>query len=185
MTKPKVIFIDLDGVLVDLHDGLIRLFGDDPAKYTPAQLAEVGEWGLSIPSVEGKFKSPGDFWDKVRVQGIQWWVNLPKFSWTDELWDAAKSTGATVAVLTTPAPFPECVYGKYQWVKDNLHTDSMLIGRPKEVCAAGGAWLIDDRAGYGPRWEGNGGRLISFKREWNPGGMSIDEVLKLLREVNS
>ena len=183
MDKPKVIFIDMDGVLVDMHYGLIRLFGDDPAKYSSAQLAEVGEWGLSVSAKEGKFKNPTDFWDKVRAQGTQWWINLPKLPWTDALWEAAVATGAKCVVLTTPAPFPESVFGKWQWVKDNLHTENILIGRPKEVCAYSGAWLIDDRAGYGPRWEGNGGRLLSFKREWNSSGTDVEDILKLLREV--
>lgn len=174
MEKPNVICIDLDGVLVDFHYGLVRLFGDDPEKYTEQQWAEVGEWGLSIPK--------GDFWGKVRSQGIQWWINLPKLPWTDELWEAAKATGATCVVLTTPAPFPESSYGKWQWVYENLKTKNVLIGQPKEICAQSGTWLIDDRAGYGPRWEGKGGRLLSLKRPWNPSGLTIEEILKILRE---
>ncbi|MBO4349656.1 MAG: HAD family hydrolase [Proteobacteria bacterium] len=177
MDKPKVICIDLDGVLVDLHHGLVRLFGEDPEKYTEAQWAEVGEWGLSIPK--------GDFWGKVRSQGLQWWINLPKLPWTDELWQAALDTGATCVVLTTPAPFPESSYGKWQWVYENLNTRNVLIGQPKEICAQPGTWLIDDRAGYGPRWEGRGGRLLSLKRPWNPNGLDIQEILAILREVKA
>ena len=119
MDKPQVICIDLDGVLVDLHYGLVKLFGDDPEKYSDAQWAEVGEWGLSIPK--------GDFWGRVRSQGIQWWLNLPKLPWTDELWEACNATGATCVILTTPAPFPESSYGKWQWVNDQLHTNNILM----------------------------------------------------------
>ena len=67
MEKPSVICVDLDGVLVDLHHGLVRLFGDNPDTYTEADWAKVGEWGLSIPK--------GDFWGTVRSQGMQWWIN--------------------------------------------------------------------------------------------------------------
>lgn len=173
MEKPEVICIDLDGVLVDLHVALARLFGDDPQKYTQSQWAEVAQWGLSIPK--------GDFWGKVRSQGAQWWISLPKLPWTDALWQAAIRTGATCVVLTTPGPFPECVYGKYQWVRDNLHTEKMLIGQPKEICAQKGTWLIDDRAGYGPRWEKRGGKLLSLQRPWNPEGTSAEDIIEMLK----
>ena len=175
MDKPRVICVDLDGVLVDLHQALVRLFGDDPEKYTETQWREVGEWGLSIPK--------GDFWGKVRSQGIQWWVNLPKLPWTDDLWQACLDTKAVCVILTTPGPFPECAAGKWQWVNEQLHTSNILIGRPKEICAQPGTWLIDDRAGYGPRWEKSGGRLLSLKRPWNADGMDISEILKLLRDL--
>lgn len=183
MVKPKVICIDLDGVLVDMHTDLARLFGDDPETYTQKEWAEIGEWGLSIPSVDGKFSSPDDFWDKVRAKGAQWWIDLPKLPWADELWNTAKETGATCVVLTTPAPFPECAYGKWQWVHENLHTENIFIARPKNICSKEGTWLIDDRAAlYGKTWEDLGGRFISLKREWNPTGRSIEEILTLLRE---
>ena len=69
-------------------------------------------------------------------------------------------------------PFPESAYGKYVWVNEQLKTRNVLIGQPKEICAQPGTWLIDDRAGYGPRWESRGGRLLSLKRPWNPNGLS-------------
>ena len=175
MEKPSVICVDLDGVLVDLHHGLVRLFGDNPDTYTEADWAKGGEWGLSIPK--------GDFWGTVRSQGMQWWINLPKLPWADELWQACLATGATCVVLTTPGPFPESAYGKYVWVNEQLKTRNVLIGQPKEICAQPGTWLIDDRAGYGPRWESRGGRLLSLKRPWNPNGLSIDEILKTLAEA--
>lgn len=175
--KPQVICVDLDGVLVDLHHALVRLFGDDPEKYTEADWAQVGEWGLSIPK--------GDFWGKVRSQGYQWWVNLPKLPWADALWQACLETGAECVVLTTPAPFPECSAGKWQWVYEQLHTQNILIGKPKEICAQAGTWLIDDRAGYGPRWESRGGRLLSLRRPWNPAGMDVEAIIKTLQEAKA
>jgi len=114
---------------------------------------------------------------------MQWWINLPKLPWADELWQACLATGATCVVLTTPGPFPESAYGKYVWVNEQLKTRNVLIGQPKEICAQPGTWLIDDRAGYGPRWESRGGRLLSLKRPWNPNGLSIDEILKTLAEA--
>jgi hypothetical protein len=66
-------------------------------------------------------------------------------------------------------------------VLDNLNTRNILIGQPKEVCAQPGTWLIDDRAGYGPRWESRGGKLLSLKRPWNPNGMPIEDILAELR----
>ena len=83
------------------------------------------------------------------------------------------------------APFPECAAGKYQWVSEQLHTNHILIGKPKEICAQPGTWLIDDRAGYGPRWEARGGRLLSLQRPWNPSGMPIDAILGELRKYAS
>lgn len=173
MQKPHVIFMDLDGVLVDLHRALVPLFGDNPQQYRDEDWAKVGHWGLSIPKE--------NFWARVRSQGIAWWANLPKLPWTDELWEAALKTGADCVVLTTPAPFAESAAGKWQWVQENLHTTRMLIGQPKEVCSRQGHLLIDDRAGYQERWEAAGGQILSLKRPWNPDGIEIEKIIAQLR----
>lgn len=198
MSKPSYICIDLDGVLVDLHTPLIELFGDDPATYTEAQLAEVGEWGIGIPEVEGKFEK-GHFWDKVRAEGASWWAHLPKTAWCDELWNAALETGANVVVLSTPAYYPECAAGKWEWCIRNLAAKGgiaaigdgaldesvklpgILIGSPKYACAKAGSWLIDDRASYSKRWEREGGTIVSLRRPWNPEGREPSDIIAELR----
>ncbi len=56
----------------------------------------------------------------------------------------------------------------------------MLIGSPKDVCSKPSRVLIDDRAGYGPRWEAEGGRLLSLGRPWNPKGLAPDTIIDAL-----
>jgi hypothetical protein len=166
------LFVDLDGVLADFHTALARLYGLDPARLEEAGWAELGEWGLSIPK-------PG-FWDSIQAEGPGWWAALPKLPWADRLWAACRAACDTVVVLTTPGPFAESAAGKYAWVTEQLGTADMLIGRPKEVCSRPGHALVDDRAGYGPRWQGEGGHLLSLRRPWNPSGHPPEAIIAAL-----
>lgn len=198
MQRPDYICIDMDGVLVDLHTPMIELFGDDPSTYSEAQWADVGEWGIGIPEVAGKFEE-GHFWDKIKAQGADWWAGLPKLPWADDLWHAALETGASVTVLSTPAYFSECAAGKWAWCLKNLAPKAglspkqavgecdplpnVLIGKPKYACAKAGSWLIDDRAMYSKRWEKEGGTIVSLKRPWNPEGLAPETIIQMLRSL--
>ena len=176
LTKPNpltAIFVDLDGVLADFHSSMARLWGLDPETLDEAKQAELGEWGLGIPMP--------DFWDKIRAEGPDFWAGLAPLPWADELWAACKEACETVVVLTTPGPFPESAAGKYEWVKRVLKSDDMLIGRPKEVCSQPGHILIDDRSGYGPRWNARGGQLFSLRRPWNPQGHPVETIINTLK----
>ncbi len=182
MKRPDYICIDMDGVLVDMHTPLIRLYGEDPANYqTDEALAPVGEWGISVERED--LWPKGHFWDKIEAAGAQWWQDLPELPWTQDLWHAAIDTGASVLVLTTPAPFPACAAGKSAWCNQHLNTSNIMIGKPKYACAKPGSWLIDDRAMYCTRWEKEGGEVLSLKRPWNPTGMEPQTIIDLLRSL--
>jgi hypothetical protein len=170
MAQPiEVIFVDLDGVLVDFHRPLAALYGLDPDTLSDAEWAQIGEWGLGIPK--------DDLWQRVQAEGSKFWAQLPKLAWTDALWAACKAAAPQVVVLTTPGPFAESAAGKWSWVKEQLGTQDMLIGRPKEVCSKPGHVLIDDRAGYGPKWTAAGGVLLPLKRPWNPEGIAPEQLI--------
>jgi hypothetical protein len=168
----RAIFVDLDGVLADFHRPVTALYGLDPEALDDSAWAEVGEWGLSIPKP--------DFWARIQACGSDWWAELPKLPWADRLWRACKAACQQVVVLTTPGPFPESAAGKYQWVREQLDTHDMLIGRPKEVCSKPGHLLVDDRASYRPRWEAEGGKMLSLQRPWNLDGLTPEAIIAAL-----
>lgn len=172
---PRSIFVDLDGVLADFHTAVARLYDLDPDTLTTSDWAEIGEWGLSIPKP--------DFWDRVQAAGAAFWSGLEPLPWAERLWAACHAVCERVVILTTPGPFPESAAGKYAWVRERLDTTSMLIGRPKEACSKPGHVLIDDRAGYGPRWEGEGGILLPLKRPWNPSGIEPEAIIANLESL--
>ncbi len=172
-TPLEVLFVDLDGVLVDFHRPLARLYGLDPDALDDQAWAEIGEWGLSIPK--------DDLWQRVQAEGAAFWAELPKLPWTDALWAACHQAAKQVVILTTPGPFPESAAGKWQWVHENLHTQDILIGRPKEVCSQPGHVLIDDRCGYGPKWNAAGGLLVPLQRPWNPTGYAPETIIAALQ----
>lgn len=63
--RPGAVFFDLDGVLVDFHRSVARLWGLDPEGLGDAEWAELGEWGLGV-------HQPG-LWDRIEAEGERWW----------------------------------------------------------------------------------------------------------------
>lgn len=166
------LFVDLDGVLVDFHSAVAKLWGLNPEKLKEEDWMTFGKLGPA--------RNQEEFWTQIRKQGTQWWTNLPKLSWADKLWASCNASCEKVIVLTSPGPFPESAAGKYQWVRQHLSTTRMLIGQPKEVCSKPGHILIDDRNVNLEPWKKAGGYALSLRRPWNKTGFDPRDIIEAL-----
>ena len=137
LPKIEMLFVDLDGVLVDFHRELVKLHGIDPDS-----LSEE-EW--SAWDNHGPDDDPQKFWAPLKGVGADWWASLPKLPWADELWKACQNSCDQVVVLTSTPRSASSAAGKFSWIEANLNTYQALIGRPKSACAKKGHALIDDR----------------------------------------
>lgn len=157
-----VIFLDLDGVLVDFVGGVCRYFG----KANPYTRPEAqGEWGLEkLLGIE-----PEDFW---RPLSYSFWAHLEP---TPDAWPilAAVENAArgpqNVCLLTSPCQTAGCVDGKMEWIKQNLpdYQRRVLFGSAKHFVAESGKILVDDSDANCDAWRKAGGQAVLVARPWN------------------
>lgn len=173
----KMLFVDLDGVLVDFHSELVKLHGIDPNSLSEDEWAE---WDNHGPD-----RDPRHFWEPLNNVDSEWWANLPKLPWADRLWSACNRFCQDVVILTS-TPRNSCsASGKFQWIEKNLGTYQALIGRPKFACAQSGHALIDDRTINLTPWQQYGGIPIALRRPWLKNGYSVDEIIEALESSSS
>jgi len=152
--KPfDIVYLDMDGVLVDLVGALHKHFGlpDYPRSTT---------WNLELLP-EG--------WEK-EMQNLpaKFWADLSAFPWAHDLAHAARAIGERVVLLTVPCG-PECAEGKAKW--------ATYFGCEVEFCSGfqhKGEWakgcrslLIDDKEENCAAFIHAGGRALLWPAEHN------------------
>jgi 5'(3')-deoxyribonucleotidase len=160
------IFLDMDGVLVNSHRSIIDLFGgnyDHVMSNWP-----VGKY--EIATAMGY--DYGQFWDRIRKEGVEFWANAPAYPWAGALYEMCWKT-APIWFLTNPIGSPGCMYGKYEWLRkftNNPGMQNYVMGKHKYLCSKPGSLLIDDNEincdTFGNPLEG-GGKAILFPAIWN------------------
>lgn len=162
--KVERVFVDLDGVLADWVGGVTRLLRNDDVK-TP-------DWSISNDMAKALGISGNAMWSAIDTAGESFWAELEPFPWAEQLWARAKAAGPAI-VLTSPSHHPSSLAGKLQWMNEHLGHGKpfrdFLIGPRKDMCAAPGSLLIDDRASSCRAFEEAGGQAVLFPRPWNSG----------------
>ncbi len=183
--KP-VVFLDLDGVLVDFIGGAFKLHG----KSVP--LLDV-RWGF--PEQIG-FTGVNDptFWAGM---GHDFWACL---EWTPEgkqLLEGIEEfvKPEQIALMTSLCETVGAVEGKVSWVRRNLpaYTRRLFVGPAKHLAAGPGKILVDDYNENVNRFVEHGGRAVMPPRPWNhrigecdgQGGFDVSSVLDELAKLVS
>lgn len=149
INKDSIVYVDLDGVLVDLNKGFSELTGS---------------------FVEEFIQKNGDaaFWDLLEKQGDKWWTTLPFTQDGKELWTFVRNNFKNVKILSSSGSFDTLSnryarLGKYEWVLANLfdiYKEDIIIvngSSKKAVYARPGDILIDDLLKNIQRWNKNKG----------------------------
>lgn len=168
------IFIDLDEVLVDFVGPAYDLICGETKNPDVRDYVKF----LYLFNRDIDYRKQG--FSKIGDQGPDWWANLPKLPWADELLATCKSVCDDVCILTAPGPLPSAAAGKLQWAMTNGLRHNIIITSIKTRLASPGALLIDDRDKYVIPWEEAGGRAIQVNREWSTGGMRPDKIIETL-----
>lgn len=164
------IYIDLDGVLVDLNAGLKRTYNFEfPTEKTPENKTFVES-----------------LWREIALNNPSFWKTLSSTSYCMDLFDAILEIDSTPFILSaTPEIFEgeddlQCKKYKIEWVKEHLGaimayrtiiTKSKL--KQKQIALqpyADRKILIDDHPGNIERWQAAGGIGIfhtSFTNTFN------------------
>lgn len=153
----KVLFLDLDGVLVDFVGGALRCHG---AHIEPRDIRWNFDRQLNI--------DPATFWDAF---GHNFWRDL---DWTVEgrgLLALAESLFGkdNIVLLTSPCVTPGGVEGKVEWIKNNVpeYRRRFFVGPPKHLVAGPGKLLLDDHDDNFNKFVEHGGSAVLLPRPWN------------------
>lgn len=160
MSKP-VLYLDLDGVLVDFVRGALRAHG----QYIPFPDVRWDFW-RQMDGSNGEMTEI-EFW---KPMGRSFWEHLP---WTPEgknflaLLEAI--AGDRIVLLTSPSDNDGAVDGKIAWIKRELpaYTRRFFVGPPKALAASPMKILVDDYGVNVEKFNDEGGRFVLVPRPWN------------------
>ena len=155
--KVTQLYLDLDGVLVNLVDGLIQYHN------LPFTHDDVTSWDIS-----NKAGMPRkEFWDDLPNF---FWANLEPYPWFYEFKDYFAPYNPFI--LTSPCSCNGS--GKQMWIQEHMpeyfypvHKKRYALITQKQICSAPGRVLIDDSEDNCEAWENEGGTAILYPRTWN------------------
>jgi hypothetical protein len=160
----RVIYVDLDGVLVDFDSGFKSISGEiDKVNY-------IKKNGIE------------NFWKLINSHGQKWWENLNWMPDGEKLWSAIKNKN--VKVLTsgsTRNTGTMAINGKKKWVADHLGPIETIVvnsSREKQKYARFGDILIDDLSSNISEWTVKKGTGILHRN-------ADDTIIKLNDVINT
>lgn len=167
----RTLFLDLDGVFVDLHPCVVGLHG---LTFSEPELL-YNEWNMAKSYVG---MTEERMWGHDELREAKFWANLPKTEWADRLMLTVRRYFAPdeLCFLTKPLPGTGSAHGKQEWVERCYPGMRFLIGDGKAHCAGPGKFLLDDATHNINEFNAAGGRGILFPRQWNLGGYQTDPV---------
>ena len=173
----KTVFIDMDMVLCDFCKGAIDLL--------PLEGQPMDEITHIRDQVEGGYNYIHDYFgsntkmhNALEKDLDNFWLNLPKFKWADQLVAMASNSGKEIYLLTSvhPRHYTWSV-GKMLWVKKNYPKllKKLIVMEFKHLVAAPDRLLIDDSKTNVKKFEKFGGNAILWPM-WYNRDMDVSEV---------
>lgn len=151
----KIIFCDLDGVLVDFNAGVKKRF-----KKYPLELNQQMMWGVINKS-------------------STFFETLPWMERGQELWNAICKYNPII-LSGIPNGNKTAAEQKRKWCLKNLGPDVKVIccnSKDKYKYCLNGSILIDDRAHIGDDWIKEGGEFILYNEE------NLENILERVNEI--
>jgi len=175
----KNIFLDLDEVLVDFVSGFGDHYGYD--------FEGLDGWNMEAHIGISK----DEFYSMLNDLGHDFWANLDKHTWADDLVDLVESNSADVYIVSTPSQNPGAWSGKLEWVKKNLpakYTHNVILTSDKHLLADIHSLLIDDKQKNINKFKQCDGWAIPFPQLWNDAdryiGSRLEYVKRFLEHKN-
>ena len=155
--KP-VIFLDMDGVLVDFISGACRLHSRDPEEV-------IANWPRNVWDICQVLDIPeNEFWFSIDRSGEGFWMSLEQTSWAGKLVHLVKELSSEWYVVTAPSRSPSCSSGKVKWLQSffgpTFHR--FIFTRHKHLLANPNTILIDDNPENIDHFVEAGGQGILF-----------------------
>lgn len=175
--KPDAIYLDMDGVLVDLVGGVFRLYG---AQHT-AHPRQVKTWDGISKAIAAALEidlTEAELWERVAAEGESFWANLDWLPWGQDVYEQCNAVAPIVLMSTPNAPL--CAAGKITWIRKHipkLHQKRYALSPCKHHMAHPGALLIDDGQHNVDAFRAHGGTALLFPAPWNSAGFWPDAAV--------
>ncbi len=161
-----IIFCDLDGVLVNLRQGMSVSHGE---RYPYP--CDRRDYPLDRPWEAWLHRTR--LWTQGEVTTPQFWRKLPAYPWATALWKAIKKGSNGCAKICSNPGRQEFAFaaacGKIDWCADRLrvHTKDVCLLKDKHLLAGPERVLIDDLDENIDAWNKAGGIGLLFPQPWN------------------
>lgn len=151
------LFIDMDGVLVDLMAGWMPYLNEVTGK--DIKVEDINVWGVedvwSIPF--SKARKP--------LHGPSFWEDLSPYPGAVDFVETLDAMGHTVYIASSPFPSDNCAWGKKMWLEDHmpfLPYNRLVLIHDKQLLR--GDMLIDDKPENLVAFKGH---RVLFNQPWN------------------
>lgn len=169
-SKVTQILLDMDDVLVDCTGAIMRHMGLPYYNIRRDYPSEIGRDIITAYQMATGLRYEDEvFWEHFKRE---FWADMPKTPWCDELVDFAQSIVGrdNVYLCTSPTKCGDCLAGKFDWINANLpywmHRQYIMTPR-KEACAFAGSVLIDDADCNVKVFNEAGGMAVALPAPWN------------------
>ena len=170
---------DLDGVLADWILGVVRLF--DTSRETV-----YDRFSTTNHIYEAIGVSKTEMWERIDLEGPDFWANLDPIQQTLKLWHDLCSSGVACRILTSPSQHPDSAAGKLRWMQTYLggpkFTD-FFMGKNKHELANPNTLLIDDRPKLVEDFKNAGGHAFLFPTAQNGTGYNRKIACLKIRSI--
>jgi 5'(3')-deoxyribonucleotidase len=170
------IFLDMDGVLCKCHEAALESFGATMEPNKPMNQIVGEQCQFHVDRAY--------FWATFEAM---FWENLEKTDLCDKLiaWSIHYAGLHNVYILSSPTTNPDSAAGKTQWVR--THFPALLprlrLANDKELLAAPGRILVDDKESNVDKWIDANGTAILVPRPWNGRGSNDQAVIDVLKRI--
>lgn len=169
----KAIYLDMDGVLVDLVRHTYRQIMplDLVNKAHDMTIAWDSMHGV-ISELTGKPFTEKDLFDLWADGGQEFWAEAPWLPHGRALYDLCNSY-APVVLMSTPTREPSCAAGKMQWISENMPAEQIrryALSPCKHHMAHPGALLVDDGEHNINAFLEHDGNAFMWPGPWNANG---------------
>jgi 5'(3')-deoxyribonucleotidase len=154
-----LLFLDMDGVLVDFVSGALGALGRTDLKDTDVTQPDMAQQ-LQISSE--------DFWG-AQNRDPDFWLNLKPYEGAVEFYEAL-SRMATVYICSSPSLHVNCASHKLIWLQRYLGhaaASRFFLCREKRLLSCLGRILIDDNDKQVDGWGAEAGWTFLLPRTWN------------------
>jgi 5'(3')-deoxyribonucleotidase len=158
-----IIFLDLDGVIINWVQGVFKWFGKP---YDPEKVTSYG----CMPKLFDVDQQ--DFWNIIKTPIF--WEYLEFYPEAKSFIEKLQQYGQVI-LLSSPAY--GCAGYRQNWIEQNLpdffNRGEYILTPAKWACAHSGTVLIDDHSRNYKEFIKNGGQAILYPQPWNDAGKQL------------
>jgi 5'(3')-deoxyribonucleotidase len=173
------IALDLDGCIAFWEKAAAETCGVD---YEDEKIREELKNGKRMETYVG-----GDdkMWPMIDAEGEEWWEDMEKLPWADDLIDLLRKESKDFFFLSSPSDSPLCYSGKIKWVLKNYPdlSKKLILGTQKHMFAGPNTLLVDDTDKKIKKFREYGGHAFKWPCPLSiiDGDLEIEDVLQDLK----